>query len=62
MMQRLATPRESRPAQRLRCERGVSFVETLTILPMLAVVLLGIYALVTWERRASRRPAAASAG
>ena len=30
---------------RLRSERGVGLVELLTVLPMLAVVLLGIYAL-----------------
>jgi len=31
--------------RRLRCERGVGLIELLTVLPMLAVVLLGIYAL-----------------
>jgi hypothetical protein len=31
--------------RRLRCERGIGLVELLTVLPMLAVVLLGIYAL-----------------
>jgi hypothetical protein len=31
--------------RRLRCQRGVGLVELLTVLPMIAVVLLGIYAL-----------------
>jgi hypothetical protein len=46
MLHRLATALESRPAHRLRCERGVGLVEMLAVLPMLAVVLFGIYALV----------------
>ena len=41
-----ATPHDTeRLSRRLRCERGVGLVELLTVLPMLAVVLLGIYAL-----------------
>ena len=34
-----------RMPRRLRSERGVGLIELLTVLPMLAVVLLGIYAL-----------------
>ena len=41
-----ATPQDTeRLSRRLRCERGVGLIELLTVLPMLAVVLLGIYAL-----------------
>ena len=41
-----ATPHDTeRLSRRLRCERGIGLVELLTVLPMLAVVLLGIYAL-----------------
>ena len=41
-----ATPSNTeRLSRRLRCERGVGLIELLTVLPMLAVVLLGIYAL-----------------
>lgn len=41
-----ATPSDKKGlSRRLRCERGVGLIELLTVLPMLAVVLLGIYAL-----------------
>jgi Tfp pilus assembly protein PilW len=40
-----ATPHKDGITRRLRCERGVGLIELLTVLPMLAVVLLGIYAL-----------------
>src|SRR5687768_18613620 len=41
---RVTTDKEGLP-RRLRSERGVGLIELLTVLPMLAVVLLGIYAL-----------------
>jgi Tfp pilus assembly protein PilW len=42
----LATPPDKEGlSRRLRCERGVGLIELLTVLPMIAVVLLGIYAL-----------------
>jgi Tfp pilus assembly protein PilW len=40
-----AIPDKERLSRRLRCERGVGLIELLTVLPMLVVVLLGIYAL-----------------
>ena len=40
-----AIHRPCRLRRRLRCERGVGLVELLTVMPMIAVVLLGMYAL-----------------
>ena len=42
---RATTIDTERLSRRLRCERGIGLVELLAVLPMLAVVLLGIYAL-----------------
>jgi type II secretory pathway component PulJ len=42
---RATPPDKEGLSRRLRCERGVGLIELLTVLPMLAVVLLGIYAL-----------------
>ena len=42
---RATLPDKKRLSRRLRSERGVGLVELLTVLPMVAVVLLGIYAL-----------------
>lgn len=42
---RATSPDKESLFRRLRSERGVGLVETLTVLPMIAIVLLGIYAL-----------------
>jgi len=39
------TPDKEGLSRRLRSERGVGLIELLTVMPMIAVVLLGIYAL-----------------
>ena len=47
---------------RLRSERGVGMVELLTVLPMLAIVLLGIYSLSDVGAKSQRRAHARTAG
>lgn len=44
--------------RRLRSERGVGMIELLTVLPMLAIVLLGIYALSDVGAKSQRRAGA----